>query len=661
MKLGSKILLGFIITNIIFFALSMVVIYLVLPVQKSMDELKGAFLTTINKAATVQYNIGVIMSMQTAYGLSGDDELWATGQASHDIITQFSNELKNDIAASPSLNVPKFTNALNDLLSRYAEYTQYAAVLPDIMAKILGPLENIDLANTAIMENSRNYIKSQEELTKTADGLAHLHLDRIQQMLEIVYLSDVVIGLSNKIYLNDEPELFATIYQNIEQLKSMIQQLAADETQGGAETKKQLEAISAAIETFAGEVPVFDKAVTAKLANDEARASIFPILRQLAIELKESAIHISEERASSSTAALQFVVWSLVVGLAIALLVSLFMAFFITKSITSPISRLIEVLSASSASVDRVTEKLSVTSNALSEMAHKNASSLSDTSSAMEELSSMTQNNSENSAHANSLMSEAISGVKKADESMSGVTKAMEEISISGNEISKIIKTIDDIAFQTNLLALNASVEAARAGEAGAGFAVVADEVRNLASRSAEAAKNTASLIESTINNINSGSQLVKMTAENFKTLEEHSNKVAELLSEVASASREQAQGIVQVNSSVTVLDTNTQSNSNSANEAAEAVGQLSQQTTQLLDSIGQLSMLVYGRSNGYLSSANPSSGAPKKHSAPKALPARVESMTLKEKNGRSLASPVPQKVSKAQESIPFDDGFDDF
>jgi methyl-accepting chemotaxis protein len=201
----------------------------------------------------------------------------------------------------------------------------------------------------------------------------------------------------------------------------------------------------------------------------------------------------------------------------------------------------------------------------------------------------------------------------------------MEEISVSGNEIGKIIKTIDEIAFQTNLLALNAAVEAARAGEAGAGFAVVADEVRNLAIRSADAAKNTADLIAATISNINSGSEMVHTTADNFKTVENHSYKVAQLISEVDAASKEQTQGINQITIAMNEMDKVTQSNAATAEESASAASQLSVQAENLLSTVSDLQVLIHGvESSGnknYGQNDYSSSKKNPKVTSPKALP----------------------------------------
>src|SRR5512140_2827122 len=183
----------------------------------------------------------------------------------------------------------------------------------------------------------------------------------------------------------------------------------------------------------------------------------------------------------------------------------------------------------------------------------------------------MTKQNAENAAQANNLMAETKGAVTRANQSMGKLTESMGEITKASEETSKIIKTIDEIAFQTNLLALNAAVEAARAGEAGAGFAVVADEVRNLAMRAADAAKNTANLIEGTVKKIKEGSGIVDKTGAEFVQLSDSAAKMGGLISEMAAASNEQAQGIEQINKAVSEMDKVVQVNAANAEESASA------------------------------------------------------------------------------------------
>jgi methyl-accepting chemotaxis protein len=175
----------------------------------------------------------------------------------------------------------------------------------------------------------------------------------------------------------------------------------------------------------------------------------------------------------------------------------------------------------------------------------------------------------------------------------------MKEITTASEETSKIIKTIDEIAFQTNLLALNAAVEAARAGEAGAGFAVVAEEVRNLAMRAADAAKNTSGLIEGTVKKIKDGSDLVLKANEAFSEVSISTSKVGELVGEIAAASQEQAQGIDQINKAVTEMDKVTQQTAANAEESASASEEMNAQAEQMKQISVTLVNIIGGSANG--------------------------------------------------------------
>jgi methyl-accepting chemotaxis protein len=214
-------------------------------------------------------------------------------------------------------------------------------------------------------------------------------------------------------------------------------------------------------------------------------------------------------------------------------------------------------------------------------------------------MSSMTKQNADNARQADDLMKEANQVVQKADHSMSELIHSMEEISKASEETSKIIKTIDEIAFQTNLLALNAAVEAARAGEAGAGFAVVADEVRNLAMRAADSARSTADLIEGTVKKVKDGGNLVTTTNEAFSEVTQSAAKVGDLVGEIAAASKEQAEGIEQVNKAVVEMDKVVQQNAANAEESASASEEMNAQAEQMKDFVGNLITMVGSGTKG--------------------------------------------------------------
>jgi len=251
-----------------------------------------------------------------------------------------------------------------------------------------------------------------------------------------------------------------------------------------------------------------------------------------------------ENRIESLASVQKTVALILVLALGAGAAISILLAIFIIRSITKPINTVITGLQKSANDVSTASGQMSVASQSLAEGASEQAATIEETSSSLEEMASMTKQNADNSGEADGHTQKASQVVAQANDSMSKLTVSITEISKSSEETSKIIKTIDEIAFQTNLLALNAAVEAARAGEAGAGFAVVADEVRNLAMRAADAAKETAQLIEGTVKKINEGGDLVKDTNEAFAKVSESTSKVGELVGEISAASKEQAEGI---------------------------------------------------------------------------------------------------------------------
>ncbi|MHC4872679.1 MAG: bacteriohemerythrin [Planctomycetota bacterium] len=236
-------------------------------------------------------------------------------------------------------------------------------------------------------------------------------------------------------------------------------------------------------------------------------------------------------------------------------------------------------------------QQINGASQALSQGATQSAASLEEITSSVTQIGSQSSHNAENAHTANTLASSARDSASKGTESMQAMTNAMTDINSSSQEISKIIKVIDDIAFQTNLLALNAAVEAARAGRHGKGFAVVAEEVRSLAGRSAKAAKETADLIASSGSKVENGTKIAEQTSSALNEIVEGITKAADLVGDIAAASNEQAQGVSEVSSGLQQIDSVTQQNTANAEETAAATHELINQARNLQQLISKFKL----------------------------------------------------------------------
>ena len=312
-------------------------------------------------------------------------------------------------------------------------------------------------------------------------------------------------------------------------------------------------------------------------------------------ETSENELLAPVHKVKKSVASLQFNMSLFIVSIAFVSI--LLLSWTVKKWITRPLNEIIEGLSQGSQKVTTSSQTLSVSSQTLAQCATQSAATLEETSASLEEISSTTNMNADNAKQASILSNETNDAVQKGSSSMEGMNKAIEKVQASADETANIIKVIDEIAFQTNLLALNAAVEAARAGEAGKGFAVVAEEVRNLAMRSAEAAKNTSSLIEESVKNSKESAEITMSVDESFKNIVGKISKTANLVNEIALASDEQAKGLAQLTSAVAQMDSATQQNAHNAEECSNASTELNQQAGGMDKMVSKLIALVGGNS----------------------------------------------------------------
>lgn len=311
------------------------------------------------------------------------------------------------------------------------------------------------------------------------------------------------------------------------------------------------------------------------------------------------------------------------------------------SKLSKDLTRVTEELAGGAKQVAEAASQIATTSTTLSQSSANQAGSLEESVATIEELTATVKLNSENAKQAAVLASSTRDIALKGEKEIKALIESINSVSADSKKIAEITSVIDDIAFQTNLLALNAAVEAARAGEQGKGFAVVAEAVRNLAQRSAESAKNIASLIDSSVERIEKSAEQANQGGEVLTEVVNSVKKVSDLNREIATASEEQTNGIVQISQAMNQLDGVTQQNAAASEEAAATAEELSAQSAVLLKNVGALDEMVTGESKVF------EAEAPKKHKSVKPVASAGKVIPFSAK---------PHKASKSESVIPFDD-----
>ncbi len=461
-----------------------------------------------------------------------------------------------------------------------------------IVLNLLGLIAVVGLAALLL----RNATVSKTTVIEV-EASASVQLDAADIRLQMTAMSDAMRGFllnpANQDQYNRKKEADAALVKAVERLLAETTNPKYTQlvTAIGALDKEKLD-------------PIEDK-VLDLAAKDPAGATKVYFGEYLPIRVQQTALvdeleGLAHKTRQDQVATVQqdldrtssLVLW--VGGVVIVLMAGAFAwSAWTTTSVSRRLSEETVGLSDAADQVLRAAQEVARASQSLSQGATEQAASLEETSASMEEMASMTRQNAENSRSAAELMTEVDSHVKESNRVLGAMVSSMASIQDSSHQVARIIRTIDEIAFQTNILALNAAVEAARAGEAGMGFAVVADEVRNLAQRSAQAAKDTAKLIEASIANAGEGNRTVEQVATSISQMTESVQKVKGLVEEVSTASTQQAQGIDQVSHAVAQMEKVTQTTAATAEESAAAAEELNAQAETSMGMIGRIQKLA--------------------------------------------------------------------
>src|SRR5579871_2872339 len=389
------------------------------------------------------------------------------------------------------------------------------------------------------------------------------------------------------------------------------------------------------------------------LLRKEKEGPLAKAMANGAAEILEAQREMMASSSKSAAAEVASSRWMIIVCIAVSLLIGTILL-WVVRLMNRSLRQAATDLSEGSDQVASAARQVASSSQSLAQGSSEQAASLEETSASSEEINSMAQKNTENSRSAAELVTHSQQEFVETNHSLDQMVIAMGEIHAQSDKIARIIKVIDEIAFQTNILALNAAVEAARAGEAGMGFAVVADEVRNLAQRSAQAAKDTSSLIEESIATSRDGSAKLERVAGVIRAITESATQVKTLVDEVNMGSQEQARGIDQIAKAVAQMDQVTQGTAASAEESASASEELSAQAQALNQIVQELGALVGGGESGAV-----------RRDAPRALasPAIGRSLTaLKSAVARpkpkAAPAPVMAGAKSSHDQFPLDDNF---
>jgi len=533
------------------------------------------------------------LAMRT-YSLTGDPAQLALAEKSLAEVQAALEACRSLSAAQPTLTA--LAAGIREAETALNAYRKGFEATRANLNELAGVRTGLDASAARFVKATTTYIQDQTN-TLSEEIAQGLPAAKLAERLNKVDLATEIIEAGNTIRIANfksqalrDPELVEKalpLFDAIEAKRTQLLPLTHKEND-----QRQLEEVKVSAAAYHEGVDAIVRNGTDARRITAQRTAAAAEFDKVVSGVLERSIQRTTEVATASAGTLSFSMLLVLCGVSFAVVAGVAVSFIIIRRLNRALGDTAGALTSGATQIASASGQVSSTSQSLAEGASEQAASLEEISSSLEELASTTKQNALNAGAAKTAADEARGAAEHGSTEMDKMQQAMAAIHQSSSDISKIIKTIDEIAFQTNILALNAAVEAARAGEAGAGFAVVADEVRSLAQRCAVAARETTDKISDAAARSEVGAKLTTSVSGSLQEIVTKSREVDRLVAEVANASREQSAGIEQVNTAVTQMDQVTQSNAASAEEAA-AAEELNAQSAELHHAATELAALV--------------------------------------------------------------------
>ncbi len=614
LTLGIKIAVGFGSIILIALMIGVFAVFNMNKVRNDSNRLAYGIVPQFSHATAIENLQREFGYYVVAYGLNYDQEWLRRADAPL-------QHIKETIAAAETLAHEQELDALSSnvkaIQTGLIEYEQAVNNTETAINQVLSARDEQVIRGEAFATNMANYLASQQQamiqqiqtfregrsnnvptdqadsvdINQTVGDELLIRQDRIATASRIISIGDNIRRLSWSAQASRDTTALQALLPQFVILENALDELIAQTRQ-----EDNLQQLNAARVAANGYRQAIDSVIAANQRAGQAASeriiahnSVLDVASQLASSADDQARTISIQAADALTNSVRLTI----AGLLIAILVGAILALVIARSITGPIKLVITGLTTGADQVASASGEVAQASTSMAEGASEQASSLEETSASLEEMTAMTQQNAENADQAKKLADDARKHAGQGQKSMENMMLTITDIKKSSDDTAKILRTIDEIAFQTNLLALNAAVEAARAGEAGKGFAVVAEEVRALAQRSAQASKTTATMIETSQQNADQGVSVANEVNSILLEILKAVDKVSQFVAEVSAATREQAQGLGQINTAVSQIDQVTQGNAANSEEAAAASEEMSAQAEQMREMVLSLAAMV--------------------------------------------------------------------